>query len=729
MDSSSTNSNGFPPCDKVNGTITAIVLRLTPNLRAGSTNLKFTLRYLVPTGDPNNYSLSNVCQGTTPGSQCQVLPQDLIITFDTTQLFAAYSLEQLPYGIPYCYAVSQSPALLNLTSSANSCGQGNYACAGYVDCNSAKQLVDLGPYYQSAGLFARCPLQSAIPDAKVAQYYTGPDGSSIGENNLCSALLCRTPVSNEQPNGRVTSIIETQGPVCSVWNIQANPSAAMNIRITVTYGNVVKKLVLSTEQGNTISAIENLLFAQIIRTGFGAGVVAPSLPGQLLTCANCAPTDPACNSIPFDDLPPAPGDTDGFTLYNPWSTSKNKACSLPLAACRAAFQIPGQPASGRWFYLSPVRTISTALGVCNSNAFWSYDALAGQATNAAGLQQRICANILSSQGTCIPGLPQPIQFALPRQPITYTPSLMEQLFATRVSCYIDNHECTAQVDFLPLDYNVRDGLSQYFFHKGRYYRNALNTADSQGEVEMVLYAAQDFLGQVITIVAGQFVEGTVLCSGNQNTEGSTFYQVQNLNLTSAGQFSVCATYTLPPDADKKHLTLYGPSTRTNGTSATICQMISVAAGGTQAGLFNYVYDGNLGSNSLLVTLVLSATAASQTYDFSTISTSCSTVAGVAIVPNFYGYADHPEDNPAIATSRVCHWYDLLCFNGAVWQTIIKVILWLLVVAILVYASYSLCTCYRAQRKVRKTASAQKTTVAQRQQRAAMRAQEKQNSFE
>ena len=703
------DSAGFSPCDMLKGTVTALRIQLFPLMAAGATNLQFTLRYLSPTADPTKFSVSNVCQGTSPGGVCQLLPTPMTITFDTTALFAAYSLTPRSYDVPFAYYLATSGATLD----ANTCPPNQFACSGYTSCNAGgSKFVSLGKLYQENGLFDLCPLQKDAAGLPGAKYYTGPNGLAIGKQNECSFISCRVPKNTpDSQSGRWSNIIQPMSPQCSVWDLEPNPSAIMNIRATITYGTVVKTLVLSTEQGNTIGAVDNLLFMQIIRTGFGAGVAASSLPGQIITCNACNPADPSClSSQPFDDLPNT--GPDGFTLYNPWSVSTDPTCSLPLAYCRQKFG--GVPSQGFWYFNPIAQSATMAQGVCNSNGFWSYDALAGQGTNAAGLQNRICNSILNKTGTCIPGFVQPNQFLLPQTvSTTNSPCIVEQRFAGLVNCYKTQPSCNEGFQQLPVDYNRNPGLAQYYLHKGRLMRNALNTADRQGLVELILYIGQEFLGTLTNLVAGQFVEDTVRCGGTQNSEGSLAFQVQNLNLTTAGRFSVCATFTIPLNAFITQLTLFGPTSTVEGKtgdSATICQTLEVPAGGKQFSQFNYVYNGALGPNSLSAVLTLSATTASQQIDFSSVSTQCTTVVGISPQTGFLLYANQPELDPSSDQSDVCHWYNLFCFAGSLWQTIMKTIFWLLFFGLAIYATYFLVLYFLNARKLRAVVSQQRVNI-------------------
>ncbi len=345
------------------------------------------------------------------------------------------------------------------------------------------------------------------------KYYNGWDGTVIANNDQCSALVCRIPKTRGQTH--ISNAFQQLGPTCNVWDIEGNPRAIMNVRATLTYGNKQMSVVIGTEQGNTIAAVDNVLYMQIVRTGFGSGVVASSLPGMIVTCGSCAPGDKTCGNAPFDDLPTADGNSDGFTLYNPWQTSKDTSCSLPLAACRRQFQLGARPSNGFWFYVPPALAPTYAYGVCNSNGFASYQALAGQNSNSRGIVNRICSSIQQSIASCIPGIQQLPGFSLPQSTFTYTPCLVEQLFASRQVCY-NNKNCQQTVSFLPLDYNVGPGLSEYFVQNGRIYRNALDTATSQGSVEIALYVSGDFLGVVTSISSGTISPGSVRGSANGN---------------------------------------------------------------------------------------------------------------------------------------------------------------------------------------------------------------------
>ena len=675
----STAANGFSPCGAIPGSVTVVRLRLAPNLATGSSQLVFQLKYLIPDGDGTQYSLSNVCQGMSVGGQCQVLPQPLTITFETTRLFAAYSLYQRPKGVPYAYfAAKQDGSVLS------NCGTDKFSCVGTTPCKNIDTFGQgLGKSYSSAGLFSLCPLKSESTRALLGSafdVYQGPDGTVLTSNDQCSAITCRTPGSVKQ----MSNTMQVVGPNCDVYDIEGNPSAIMNVRATITYGKVSQTITLGTEQGNTIGAIDNLLFMQIVRTGFGSGVSANSLPGLIVSCASCGLDNPACTNEPFEDLP----GVDDFTLYNPWEkTDIDNKCTLPLAACRQRFKPPGSPAAGMWYYVTPQLVGNYAYGVCNSNGFWSYDAVAGQGNNAAGLQNKICLSILDADSVCIPGTDQLTQFGLP-QPVTYTPCLVEQLLASRVACYIDQAQCTLNAGFLPLDYNVAPQKPQYFRHKGRLYRNALDTATKQGSLELALYISQEFLMTVTNIASGTFVENSVNCAGTERSEGSLTYCVQNQDLTSGATYTVTATFTLPSDGNYKLLVLVGSSILING-SHEIDQPITVAAGSTNCGLFSYRYNGDLRPDSMSVHLVLSATTASQqTFVFAQADTVCATVAGVTgTPPGFLLYDYNYSTTPGVAD--VCHWANPFCFSGSWWQTILKVLAWILVSALILWLMYTL----------------------------------------
>lgn len=670
-----TDSNGFFPCTILNNTVTSIELRLTQQLSAGSTNLQIELNYLIPNGDGTQYSLTNTCQGAAVGGACQVLSTPLVITFDTTQLFAAY--EMTPRPLPYPFAYQPYKQSKNIIPGSDNL---SYVVVGSTPCKTLEGGVGVGVEYASAGLFGLCPPNdSPLVTPGARQFYGGYDGTVIGSNDQCSALSCRIPKTNGATH--ISNAFQKLGPQCYAWDLEANPRAIMNIRATLTYNNKNTTVVLGTEQGNTISAVDGVIFMQITNTNFGSGVVANSLPGLIVTCGSCAADDLACNGAPFDDLPT----TDDFTLYNPWLFNNPKSCTLPVAKCRQGFKLPAQPQNGFWFYVPPGLAATYAYGVCNSNGFDSYETASGQNSGTSGINNRICASIQQSEASCIPGIQQLPQFSQEQATFTYTPCLVNQLFASVLDCYTSRAQCDRTVSFLPLDYNVAPNLSQYFLHRGKLYRNAIDIGNSQGTVELAMYVSGSFLGTVTNVAAGAFVDQSVRCSSNQNSEGSVVYGVQNKNGTTGSTYTVCANFTLPQGLKPAQLTLIGPTQQIDGR-LVICSTIGVPAGGVTYGLFGYRYNGDLGPNSLSVHLVLSAEGASRQYVFAEADANCASVVGVGIAPAFV-INNAPSTSNFVPNTFVCHWYNIFCLSGSWWQTLLKILFWLVFAALGGWALY------------------------------------------
>lgn len=426
--------------------VTVIRLQIRPNRVVGGQNLVFQIGDLPQQDTTVDYSLlsndqgQNACSGTGVGEQCNALLQKLVITFESTRLFARYSFAGVHNPVPYAVVLSENPTTTvcdpsKCPSSEPICCseagvdikyQGFAFYSSLVSCTAIETqngFRALDPAFGPSEYGSVCPASLSSPQS---DFYDAPSGriTNAAKDNVgqCTAGYCRVPSAVQSDQDRWTATIpQVFGPLCS-WNeLNSRPQPLMMASVFVADGSYsasqptnVDRLDLSTELG--AQPIRSSLYpvvAQLNRINTGFGIVANTLLGGVVQCGHGGPE----NKLgPLDDMP---GLVEPFSsatlldarriqqrLYNPWrdvdrdqqtrvSRNIRQKCVYPTTACRRLF-LPSwftqrsadeQAAPGWWYYFPESRLSEYSdTQQCNKNG------VLGTAITVPSILQALCVS-------------------------------------------------------------------------------------------------------------------------------------------------------------------------------------------------------------------------------------------------------------------------------------------------------------------------------------------------
>lgn len=554
--------------------ITAITVALQTNEVAGGDNLVFTIPSIPndPTGGSGDSS--NECDGTLPGTDCQVLPQTLIVTFSTSNAVIGYNLLKVLQPIPFAmieedsqsaeFPSDGSPATnvpYRTFSSSESCSElinENAQEPGDIT-NPFIPVPNSAPVGQSQQQSV-CPTRDQLSTSSTtlgfkgaAQYF--PDYDYFSINPTCNILGCPTRNVTTNTNVWQYSYLTAIEPVCSAFRIQESPRTIMNIEVILGQGTnstdftQTGKLTMSTSTDGALAPdTSNTALGAIVTLETPSGFVGQPLSGGIITCGTCITpssgdtTPPVCTYGLLSDISPNSVAEDGMLVQtrNPWTNTQGGSdaicanpddldecdrCNVPTQACRRIL-LQNPEEDGSWYYVTEDEWVRMFGSGCSKN---------GMATDTfvtrPEIAELMCAG--GQAGTCVPGYEQTF---LGEQ---YTSTVPCQNFLVQAQQLFAQSQ-GAQVSFggVPLDYNPL--VPPYWMDKLRLMRDPSSSGTIQAEV--ILYLSADYVGEAVSVSTGALLGSTILCASPQNNAaGEVFANVQNTGKTP-GSYRVEANF-------------------------------------------------------------------------------------------------------------------------------------------------------------------------------------------
>ena len=610
----SPDTNFASPCDSIGTgqTVTEVRVLVFPNRVPDQDNLVFSTsfapKHTNKAGFSGEYNIDDVCGGSPIGANCSVLNDKLVVSIESTALYADYQLLRRGYNAPYAYEVSVCQTDLNDPSDISTpfyaiggqtCKQQNSANLG---CFFAG--VDVGGINTGGSATSACPGSVS----KGGKFYTPPSPDTV--TTQCNTLYCRTQQPNSVGVPWVSMTPNGVYPLCSIFDIQPRPSGKMNLRVTVDNGTQSQQILLSTTQSGTVQAVPGLLFARINNINTGVGIIGNSLGGAIVTCKSQEDSDPnhpgdIANGLLNDA---ATTDADGFTIANPFysqacpggicnnAAGKNIGilgytnCNLPAAPCRK--NIGADNPNSFWYYVPQELITQYGLG-CNqnglqTNSIYSRPDIQLQVCEEASFCQMDNDNNSTTNdcspgaSTCIPGFQQFSSQTLRPASHVFTPCQVNQQFAS----YLDEYS-KGNFDgyfWMPSE----DPEDPSWWLVGDVLRSpAIGGSSNEVSVDLSIYIVGEFLGEIQTASTGMFASASQICSAVQGGVGTAVASVRNTG-ASPGSFAVTALFNTTEGGASFTIDSTGVTSQV-GDLATIVQPIAVAA--TSQFSFDYTYDG------------------------------------------------------------------------------------------------------------------------------------------
>lgn len=619
-------SAGNSPCSYFNQSqpILAIRVRLSPLLGAGVQNLLLRIPSVPPVGETYEFGDSGAeglfgCQGVPIGQPCRIPSRPLLLTFSTSDAFAAYDMTKRPDPIPSCYFQATATQWRTVCEQENTCAlfddvvtnaqyQGLPFYGAKASCGTLGSIggfgqtsPDLPGSYggEVSSLASACPQPDALPPAY--QPFFDPPAQQSGDQ-FCPWTYCRIPGEGGEEDSWTMSWVQSLDPLCSVSDINPKPRTVMGAEMFLALGSyedsddveTLERLQISTDMGELPRLSRNVPVAlQLIGINKPLGIIANPLPNTAIVTCNGGGPD---NRLALDDMPGLVPPTDPSRTiqqqyYVPWRTAnpvdgvsgatgraKAQRCTLPVWACRKLFlpdwylQSVGDAAVnasiasvlGNWYVVTMQRMPEYEGRGCNKNGI-DLSLLSSQ----RGLLQRRCAaQALSLSGDaaeCVPGYKQRDQ-----RYRTATPTDVSIFYSYYLSTLGANTQRTTSaaimppllpssvpaLDFVPADYVPLD--PQYWVSIGPSGPRFMRTAQGGAGVSMdaVVYIAEaEFMGQITSISVGKFVQSSMTCSATTSGGGVTSYTTTNLS-PLPGQFLVAVTPILPPGGQPAELQIF-----------------------------------------------------------------------------------------------------------------------------------------------------------------------------
>ncbi len=684
-------SNNFTnPCEQYgnDNNVTAIRVNIRPN-RSQATKLVFSLYHSTNASSSSVYSQKQNCSGTNNGANCFVLADPLILSFESTELWAVYQLIRKKYSIPYAYYV-----FVNQDVKLPNGGQTDFdTAAETIDCSALDYDASTAGVFQLEVNGQNGKSQSVCPQmflnsqySKLNQFYSPPGNSYVSQTTdpqtgnatptdaQCTALLCR--YLDDDQNSHYLGVLPREvEPLCTVFDILQRPTGLMNVKLNVTTSQGTQILVLSTTDGGDLQAVPGLLSAQITNINTGIGLIGRTISGYIITCNTCNDDnagDINCELGLVDDTAgvTVPGDT--FTITNPYTSQAGTQgipgkkgytdCNLPAAVCRE--NVGGTPANAWWYYVSSLTNYQYGLG-CDMNG------VKPTIYNQQTVRDYVCPIALEKAtssdsslgafaGACIPGFPQQGNALILGDNVVFTPCQVSQIWAQFLGQYTGVNTTDGTHSFSSGYFNMPPAFNppspNYFIKNSQLYTLALGGDSSEVSVDIIIYLQGEFVGQINLVSPGVFSSAGLACTSAQEDQGALSYSVKNTGST-AGQYQVVATAILP-SGDTPQVFSFTAVGVPGTLSAT--QSIEVAAGQVGTNIFDYTYTGQAGS-ALNMQLELYIPSGSGNFVLLQKEVVKCTIAGPG------RFIDNIQSNVAannyVPPPQPCSWFDLTCWNN------------------------------------------------------------------
>lgn len=704
--SQGSSSNNFTnPCEQYgyDQNVTAVRVLIRPN-RAGASKLVFNLYHTTNSSTAGSYDYNKNCSGTASGANCIVLTNPLVLSFDSTALYAQYELLRRKYASPYAYAVLVNDNV-NLPSTA---AKNSFSYVETVDCsgltvNNDVWQIGFKPTGNSQTGTQSCP-STLTSNGKVSvenQFYDPPGstyvseagysmpylGTSIANNDACTVLMCQSPIAPQlfQPQAYFGIVTRGLEPLCTIFDIVQRPTGLMNIRLIATTANSTQTVIMSTTNGGSLQAIPGILSAKINTIDTGIGQIGRVIPGVIVTCNTCDNDNSGnvnCELGLVNDMAGVVAANDTFTIINPWTNQTSTPgtqgtpgiehlvnCNLPASICRR--NIGGLPSAASWYYIPPELNFVVGTG-CNQNGM--------EATiyNQPDIQARVCNAILGCSsnvvnftsngcdylaGMCVPGFPQQSSGGLTLgQNVVFTFCEISQIWARFLAQYTGVANSGT--------YNFNDGYfwmppgydpasNPFFIVNQKLLTLALGGDSSEVSVDITVYVSGSFIAQVNVVAPGEFIAQGQACTSASQDAGALTYSVKNTGAT-VGNYLISATAILPAGNTPNTFTFEGVGVG----NLTSVETLEIPAGGIGSGAFDYTYTGTTGS-SMTILLVLSIPAGNGQFTVIEQETvTCTTVGGEVFIDNLQ---QNVSSTVYVNPPAPCAWWQIFtCWSGLNW---------------------------------------------------------------
>jgi hypothetical protein len=686
-------ANNFTnPCDQygASNNVTEVRISIRPQ-RNGADHLVFTIYDTANSSVNAQYTQSVNCSATGVGGNCLVINNPLIVSFDSTGVFATYEMLARQYATSYAYATYYNP---NANVPNNVKGHLAYV-TDVVDCatlNNQPGANEIGVTTEKGDTTTVCP-PSVKNNKAVNQFYDAPQNAFVGSNtpttnDQCPVLLCQKENDASEYVAIVTRQIE---PLCKIFDIQQLPSALMNIRVNVQNATTTQSIVLSTENGGTIQSIPGVLSARINTFDSGIGAVGPAVPGNIITCNTC-PDGSAGNTncVPglVDDTAGLPD--DGFSIINPFTSQAGPSgtpglegytdCNLPTSVCRR--NVGGQPSNANWFYTGLEQNyfwgLSCSQNGMNPSNLYNDPAIQGKVCQAAAFCPQDNSTLCGIFGAeCVPGYQQQASSGLGLgEQIVFTPCQVMLIFAEFLAQYTGagngTHDFSSGYFFMPPGFIQSN--PNYFIKESKLYTSSYAGDTPEVSVDMSIYLSGSLVAEVTTVAPGEFISAGQSCASTADANGALAYTVKNTG-SVAGNYFVTATVILSTLSEPSLFSFTG--TTLSGQTTAI-QSIQVGPGLNVTGQFGYTYTGANG-DMIQITLGLEVSTGSSgnklLLEQETVS--CTVIGGEVFINNIQSSTNSTvTSNPP---PPKCKWDNLSCWdNVGLFGMIIRLIIIILI---------------------------------------------------
>lgn len=741
--------------------ITAVTVFLETNEVAGGDNLVFSIPS-IPNDPTGTSGEAGDCAGTLEGTDCQVLAQPLVITFESSNAVLSYSLIKTVRPIPYAMVWEESENAAfpgDGTPGTNSpyrTFSSAESCSALLSQNSMPDVANPFRSAPNAGPVGRsqqrsvCPTQDALAQAANTLRFEGaakyfPDYDYFEINPTCNILACPTTDEDGDYVWKYGYLAALE-PVCSAFRIQESPRTLINVEVKLGQGTDATdftqtgQLTMSSLQdGALVPDTSGTVLAAIVTIASPIGFVGQPLSGGIITCGTCVqPAEgdteaPPCTYGLLSDITPDSVSEDGSLIQtrNPWTNTQGgldatcanndgeecDPCNIPTQACRRIL-LQDPTAQGSWYYVTEDEWVRSFGSGCSKN---------GMATDIfitrPEVAELMCAG--DQGGTCVPGYQQ---VTLGDDFTSTTPCenflvQAQQLFAQAEG---------AKVSFagVPLDYN--QVTPPYWMDKLRLLRDPTSSGTIQIEVE--LYLSADYVGEAVSVSTGSLLGSTILCSAPQNNAaGEVFANVQNTGAT-AGSYRVEANFGTAGEIDSvtgetSFVPLDGGTTVV--TQVTDCT-ISLEPLQIGACTIPFTYAGPIDPDLVVALTLYSGTvvAGRGPVELSSIDVQCFITSetgggqtfGTVDFTDFVGDRfDTPEDDDDDGNDTCYFWqiwpWPNYCTPDTVKDWMARILFWCLmlfwtavVLGIVIYSCMSLCTMNSIRKLQKKLSSKSANTI-------------------
>jgi len=553
--------------------ITAVTLFLQTNEVSGGENLVFTIPNIPNDPNGSNTNSAGECSGTLEGTDCQILMEPLVITFETSNAVNVWNLYKTMLPIPYGMVWEQADSVQFPRDGTPATNTPYHTMASTESCstlmNNGATLEDDGNPFTStpnAGPVGKsqqrsvCPTQAQLEgDANTlgfegaAQFF--PDYQYNQINPTCNILAC--PSADEETGDYIWryGYLAALEPVCSAFRIQESPRTLINVEVLLQTGTAnttltdVGQLTLSSlNDGGLVPDTSGTVLGALVNLETPVGFVGQPLGGGIITCGTCiSPTEQGeepgiCTYGLLSDISASDIANDGIGIEtrNPWKTPEGlnavaQGCNVPTQTCRRLL-LDNEEEQGSWYYVNDSEWVRMFGTGCSKNGM-STDVFIKRPEVA----ELMCAGGMN--GACVPGYQQT---TLGSDFTSITPC--ENFLTQAQQLFAQSQGAKVSFSGVPIDYNPAE--PPYWVDKTHILREPTSSGTIQEE--LVLYLGGNFVGEGVGVATGVLLNSTLLCAAPQNNAaGEVFALVQNTGAT-AGSFIV--------------KTNFGTATTTNTTS-------------------------------------------------------------------------------------------------------------------------------------------------------------------